>query len=615
MAAGIMRLFGRTTKGQFLVIGLVLIVLGVVGAALVLTLPNEDPVSPIISSKKVSYYRGVSLMAVLGLLLVAGMGIILVGVALTGLPLVHAARYHVGVFYVTFFSLLIIPAAVVMRMGALMVADAMSDTIFAEAWEPDGFSSPAGLVALGIGIAVLVLAVLFVILNVMGLARVSYKPSIPRRASVVNLVLALLAVYVLTVLPFLPAIQFDYQSGLQTAVGFETYPPMDVTITQAWLEWLGQGETKSAYGSTALWLSLMTWMLFLTLVFSVLGFIGIALYGANERRPIVYQLSLMPIVALLFSFLAIAFYFGFNGALTKLSNANFIDTEETRIFYEQGLLIMVVGLALILIAVSVVYGYVIRRWLSTLTAGKSVTDPISEESMVDPPTALPDPPTGWPARMDRMSIGNWLVIVLVVVVLLSGMSGGYYVKKREAEESTPAVPDRQEVIDLWSLPQESFTFNFDNVMATENAAPQNLVWTPTGGGYWFIESIDVVVIWTDETPNPGMTNEPDLFNATIIASTDEKDYDDYFENRNDPTNYQGEIRVQLSLMDIGGKPIMTQELPGDVEMPSEAQQGSMTILVGCISAGDTRGPLGLITIPDSGNIFTARVKFTYRNYK
>jgi hypothetical protein len=286
MAAGIMRLFGKTTKGQFLVIGLVLIVLGIVGAALVLSLPNEDPVSPIISSKKEQYYRSVSLMAVFGLLLVAGMGILLLGVALTGLPLVHAAKYHVGVFYVTFFSLLIIPAAIIMRMGSLLVANAMCDTMFVEAWEGDSFASPAGWVALGIGIAILALALLFVILNVMGLAKVSYKPSTPRKASMVTLVLVILAVVVLTALPFIPVIEFDYQAGLQTAIGFETYEPMDITITQAWLEWLGEGETKSAYGSNAVWLSLMTWMLFLTLVFSIIGFIGIALYGANERRPL-----------------------------------------------------------------------------------------------------------------------------------------------------------------------------------------------------------------------------------------------------------------------------------------------------------------------------------------
>jgi hypothetical protein len=270
-----------------------------------------------------------------------------------------------------------------------------------------------------------------------------------------------------------------------------------------------------------------------------------------------------------------------------------------------------------MMAVSILYGYVIKGWLSALTAGKKVADPVSEASLVDPPTELPDPPTGWPAKMDKMSLSNWLVIGLVIIVLLSGMSGGYYVKKKEGEESTPEVPDRREVIDLWSLPQESFTFNFAGVTATEGTAPQNLVWFPTGGGYWFIESIDVVVLWTDEQPNPGMTNDPDLFNATIIADTEESDqpYTDYFENQNNPGNFQGEIRVQLSLMDIGGQPIMTQELPSDVEMPPGAQQGSVTILVGCIDAGDTRGPLGLVTIPDTGNVFEARVSFTYRNYQ
>ena len=79
MAAGLMRLFGRTTKGQFIVLGLVLVILGVVGAALVLSFPNEDPVSPVLSSTKESNYRGISIWAVFGLVLVAVMGVLLIG--------------------------------------------------------------------------------------------------------------------------------------------------------------------------------------------------------------------------------------------------------------------------------------------------------------------------------------------------------------------------------------------------------------------------------------------------------------------------------------------------------------------------------------------------------
>ena len=63
----------------FIVLGLVLIILGAVGAALVLSFPNEDPVSPVLSSTKESNYRGISIWAVFGLILVAVMGVSGVG--------------------------------------------------------------------------------------------------------------------------------------------------------------------------------------------------------------------------------------------------------------------------------------------------------------------------------------------------------------------------------------------------------------------------------------------------------------------------------------------------------------------------------------------------------
>ncbi|MCK4968945.1 MAG: hypothetical protein KAS77_00395, partial [Thermoplasmata archaeon] len=102
-----MRVFGKTTKTQLTVLGLALTVLGAVGAFGVMFMPNETPASLISSPDKIEYFSGTAIWAIFAFLLVAMTGLLLLGTGLTGLPLVHIAKYHTGVFYVGVFSLLL----------------------------------------------------------------------------------------------------------------------------------------------------------------------------------------------------------------------------------------------------------------------------------------------------------------------------------------------------------------------------------------------------------------------------------------------------------------------------------------------------------------------------
>ena len=167
MAAGLMRIFGGTTRTQLVVLGTILTVLGAVGAFGVMFFPNEDPASLIDSGVKDKYYNGVAVWAMMGLFLIAAAGVLMIGAATTGFPLVHMAKYHMGVFYVSLFSLLLIPTAMAMRLGGQLVANANCDTIFVEGIAKETFHSPAGWMAISIGAVVLAISILVIAIPIM----------------------------------------------------------------------------------------------------------------------------------------------------------------------------------------------------------------------------------------------------------------------------------------------------------------------------------------------------------------------------------------------------------------------------------------------------------------
>ena len=98
MPAEFMRFFGKSTKQQLTIIGVMLLVLGAIGAFGVMFLSNETPASLINAPVKAEYYGGVSVWAIFAFSLVAMGGMLIIGVAFTGLPFVYMARYHMGIF-------------------------------------------------------------------------------------------------------------------------------------------------------------------------------------------------------------------------------------------------------------------------------------------------------------------------------------------------------------------------------------------------------------------------------------------------------------------------------------------------------------------------------------
>ncbi len=92
MPAELMRIFGKSTKQQLTIIGVMLLVLGAIGAFGVMALSNEAPASLIVTPAKTDYYAGVSVWAIFAFSLVAMGGMLILGIAFTGLPFVYAAR-------------------------------------------------------------------------------------------------------------------------------------------------------------------------------------------------------------------------------------------------------------------------------------------------------------------------------------------------------------------------------------------------------------------------------------------------------------------------------------------------------------------------------------------
>jgi hypothetical protein len=605
MPAGAMRIFGGTTKAQLMVLGVLLMVLGSIGAAMVIALPNEDPNSPKVAPAKDKYFRGVAVWAIIALLVVAVAGVVLVGVAFTGLPLIDASKGHVGIFYVTFSALLLVPSTVAARMGALLVAEASYDTAFISRFADNSYSSPAGVIALAVGLATAALAMTVLTLNARSLASVAHMARSIRGSSTMAMLTALIAIVALVVMPFMPAIEFDYKEGRVKAIGYEAFDAQDVSMPTGQVKWMGKGETRSTYGSVAGWLSITTWFLFLALVSCVAAFIGMALYSANERSPMVYQLSIMTIGAAAFGALAIVALLGLNGSIGQLAQRNDVSSAVTDISYNSGVVIAVMaGLCVALVALAAMSVLPFKAWLLSMMNGEAPSDPISMESFVDPPTGVPPSPVGWPPNWEVMTTANYAVIGVAVLVMLAGVSSGILVERAQTKEGGMVIDTGEAKLDLRTLPEGEQSFYFNDT-ATEQVDARPLVWLAVG--VWFIESIEVTVTWTDETPLYSFKNQPDTFSVYVNTTDgDEK----LQQGTNDINSGRGEIKLRMDF----DMYILTTA-PMGFEVPEGAVQGAINVSVGCIDAGDQKGKIGLLTLPDSGNAFSAVVTLYFKLYE
>jgi hypothetical protein len=605
MASGMMRMFGGSTRTQLLVLGIVLIALGAVGSAAVIVLPNEDPGSPVISPAKDKYMAGVSVWAVIGMLVLVIGGLLLVGTAAMGLPLVEAAKRHTGVFYVATGGLLLVPGMVVARMGAVLLANARSDTAIISTVSDQAFSSPAGSVALAIGLAAVAVSLLVALANARALASVSHRSQAVRAGSMLAVALALVSVVAIVLMPLLPAIGFEYTYGRVSAVGYGSIDPHNLTIGTSQLGWLGKGETRSSYGAPSFWLKVATWFLFLALVMAVATLIGLALYSANERSPVVYQLCLMPIGSAAFSVMALLCVLGFNGAVDMFATRNDIHSAITNISYGTSALSpILIGLSVAILAIAVLYTLSFKGWLQSMTRGEPLADPASEVSLVDPPTGMPPSPLGWPADWSAMTTAQYVVIAVAAIVMLAGTSAGFYVKRREAAEAGVPIHGGATVIDLRTLPEGSQTY-YINDTASEGGIARPIVWLASGT--WFVTGMELKVSWTDEPPRAMFTNAPDQFTVAVNTTTgDAKSAS----GTNDPGTRLGEIKLNVKFDQY----IITAPLVG-IKMPTGVVEAQINASVSCIIAGDQKGPLGLLTVPDSGNSFSASLTVYYKYYE
>ena len=604
MPAGLMRVFGKTTKTQLAVLGLALTVLGAVGAFGVMFMPNETPASLISSPDKGDYFSGTAIWAIFAFLLVAMTGLLLLGTGLTGLPLVHMAKYHTGVFYVGVFSLVLIPTAIALKSGAALVGNAMSDTMFAETLTGDVYSSPAGMLALVIGFVILGVAVFVIITNLLSLSKVAYRPSLVKGAAIMGVAFSVLLIITYTTVPMLMALNFDHGHGRQGAVAFEEFPPMDVTYSPGWLGWLSDGEYSSTYGSMSNWLGMMSFMLLIAVILSIVGFIGLALYSANDRGSNSFSLTLTPLASMILLVLSLMFYFGYNGALNMITERLNVDSEITKITYMAGNMSIALGLMLTAIGVGIGYVVTLRDWLTPMFSGKRAVDPISMSSLVDAPTGLPDPPTGWPANWGRMSTANIAIIAVAALLVISGFASGFYVKGKENTSSDFTPTDDGDLVDLNELSDEEMSFTFNDLAA--EGGTRAFLWQPDG--IWFIKRMELVVTWTDELPNFRHENLPDTFVGAIDSSTGEGVT---AQGSSSTSTLSGELRCTIDF----DKYILMTDVPG-LDLPPEVVVAAITVNITCTEAGD-QVPIGagFFEFADDGNTFEAILNVDFKQFE
>ena len=604
MPSGVMRIFGRSTKTQLAVLGIVLAALGAAGAFGVMLLPNEDPASLIGNPAKADYYGGVSVWAIFGFLMVTVAGILVLGIAFTGLPFVHMAKYHMGVFYVSIFSLVLIPSAFALNRGLTLMADAKTDTLFAADLTGTTFTSPAGLVATGLAAALVGICLFIIAVNLLPLAAVSFRPSLVRGAAIAGIVLVVVVITTYSIIPGLVALDFDYGTGKVGAVGFEEFEPQDIHMTPGWLKWLSSGEYRSTYGTMSFRLSLLSLLVFISIVISVLGFIGLALYSANERKPQAYNLTMAPIAVIALAVLALLFYFTYSGAVGDMAERLNVATENTKITYAGGDMTVALAMLCIIMGVGVFYTITLKDWLASMSKSKKLRDPISMSSLVDPPSGLPPPPTGWPARWNRMSTNNYIVVTVAVILVFGGLIGGVRVKGAEGGSSEFNPTKDTETVVLDELPDMQRTFDYSDYAA--EGATRTFLWQ--ADGVWFIKGMTLQISWTDEEPMPRHENQPDTFEGAVNSTTGESVSQT---GASIASTRTGQLTTYIEFE----KYILTTDVTG-LELPEGAVSGSVTVNITCVEALDSEPiGVGILVFPDDGNDFTAQLIVDYKLYE
>lgn len=604
MPSGVMRIFGRSTKTQLAVLGIVLVALGAAGAFGVMLLPNEDPASLIGNPAKADYYGGVSVWAIFGFLMVTVAGILVLGIAFTGLPFVHMAKYHMGVFYVSIFSLVLIPSAFALNRGLTLMANAKTDTLFAADLNGATFTSPAGLVATGLAAALVGICLFVIAVNLLPLAAVSFRPSLVRGATVAGIVLVVVIIATYSIIPGLIALNFDHELGKVGAVGFEEFEPQDVQMTPGWLKWLSSGEYRSTYGSMSSRLTMLSLFLFLSVVVSVVGFIGLALYAANERKSHVYSLTMTPIAAIALAVLGIILCVAYSSALSGMAERLNVSSEVTRIQYQPGNMVIGMGLMVVILGAVAFYVITLKDWLASMSKSKKLRDPISMSSMVDPPSGLPPPPTGWPARWNRMSVNNYIVVGVALILVFGGLIGGVRVKGAEGGSSEFNPIKDTETVVLDELPDMQRTFDFSDYAA--EGATRGFLWQ--ADGVWFIKGMTLRISWTDEEPMPRHENQPDTFEGAINATTGESASQT---GASIASTRTGQLTTYIEFE----KYILTTDVTG-LELPVGAVSGSITVNITCVEALDSEPiGIGILTFTDDGNDFTAQLIVDYKLYE
>ena len=259
---------------------------------------------------------------------------------------------------------------------------------------------------------------------------------------------------------------------------------------------------------------------------------------------------------------------------------------------------------LVVVGAGAGYAVTLRDWLSPMFKGRRVSDPISMNSLVDPPTGLPDPPTGWPANWAEMSTANIAVIAIAAILVISGFASGFYIKGKDDPSSDFNPTDTGDVVDLDELSDEERSFIF-NDYATEGAT-RPFLWQPDG--VWFIKSMVLVVIWKDEDPFFRHENLPDRFVGAISSSTGENATG---EGSSVTTTLNGELRCMIEFNDH----ILTTTVPG-LDLPPEIVKADIGVNINCEESGDQvpMGP-GLLTFPDDGNAFSATLTVHFKQYE
>lgn len=550
------------------------------------------------------------------------------------IPLGTEPKLRQSAFIVIIILLLLIPITLTIVSGTRFIGitgmlQATTDSIQTESSTSDfSFSSLAGYSVTIIGLIIFVLCLFFMIKNLFNL-RLSSDQNYERRVytnkmSKIALLFIVFSIIGFITIPVLSFMNLEYKQSINVDEISQNYE-----VTTFYNDGMihidaerGSGDEIDDLKEDLEWnISLISWMLLLTLIFCIIIILGILFYSVGRLSIGAHLFISLGILILIFAILGVIGY-GLVGSVIgeidkEYQQMSTVGSEDT--YFEQewhavmGSNFIPLIMAIIILIISILYIRTVWPFSVAILLGRRAPEappippapfPAGETPPDLPvegtPAEIPRPkPTPTHSRIPGKPIPRNIIttIIIVIIIIIAGAAGAFFLFSGDDEKKKSTGSGG--VTDYQDLPSTSDQYQFSEYSAEDTEIPIPLM-TEHFNETIYVRGITATLEWQDEADHDLLhDNDPDEFKLQITSPTGEVWESEIVAN--EQSSKQGYIELSTGVID---PPIGWEEDLGPEDF--------WVLTIVCLECGDhTPKYVGALLWNDTGNGWTSNVEISY----